>query len=479
MKGSATLLAAQGIAILSYFVAQRLILSTLTKEANGILFAERRMVDMFLIIAVDLGLNIIAVRRASQAHDQGGTHSGTVLSSVVAIRLLLTVPVMLFTLGYGMEAGYSLFDIGMWCAFCLLSSRVGVIRYLYEVPYRYSMRFIVPAISAVLDASLFLALLYFNAANLTPTVIIACYLGGVIPGFVMLVVMDRGQYINVRNVSWNEMRSIAMEAIPVASMIMLSTIHDKVDTLMLGWWSPHEQIGIFGAASISIAPIITIVPSVVTLTFMPLLARLVVSNREECEKYVHVLIRGLSLFAVVVSAVLSILTPEVIELMSKGRYAENTLHFAIFLWLPMPIYIVAIAQDAIVTLGLARKSVLIGTSLALSTVIVGALLIPMYAALGATITKIASVCIGATTSLLLLKPMIAGGLNRRFVASLLTPIAVGVTGFIVLPMIMQRWLAAPLNGTLVILTALLVGLFSVADVRHIRTVLKSRIAGRS
>lgn len=479
MRGSVTLLAAQGISILSYFVAQRLILSTLTKEANGILFAERRMVEMFLIIAVDLGLNIIAVRRASQAHDQGGSHSGVVLSSVVAIRLLLTVPVVLFTLVYGLQAGYSLYDIAMWCTFCLLSSRVGMIRYLYEIPYRYSLRFIVPAFSAVLDATLFLTLLYYNAANLTPTVIIACYLGGVIPGFVMLVVLDRGQFINFKNVRWKEMRSIAVEAIPVSGMIALSTIHDKIDTLMLGWWSPHEQIGIYGAASISIAPIITIVPAVITLTFMPLLARLVVSNREECEKYVQVLIRGLTLLAVVVSAVSSILAPEVIQLMSNGRYAENTLHFALFLWLPMPIYIVTLALDAIVTLGFAKKSVLIGASLVLSTVIVGVLLIPMYAALGATVTKIASVCIGATTSLLLLKPMIAGGLNRRFVASLLTPIAVGITGFVILPLVMQRWIAAPLNGVLVILTALLVGLFSVADVRHFQIVLKSRVKGKS
>ena len=66
LTGGMSLLMAQGTMLVLTFLAQRIILSTLTKEANGFLFAERRFVDLFVIMAVDFGMNGIIMRRAVQ-----------------------------------------------------------------------------------------------------------------------------------------------------------------------------------------------------------------------------------------------------------------------------------------------------------------------------------------------------------------------------------------------------------------------------
>jgi hypothetical protein len=85
LTGGAALFTAQAVTMVIYFLAQRIILSTLTKEANGVLFAERRFVDLFVILLVDFGMNIVAMRRMVQQPER----AANILSSTVAFRVVV------------------------------------------------------------------------------------------------------------------------------------------------------------------------------------------------------------------------------------------------------------------------------------------------------------------------------------------------------------------------------------------------------
>ena len=141
LSGGASLFAAQGLAMVVYFLAQRIILSTLTQEQNGLLFAERRMTDLMILMIVDFGLNGIAMRRMIQFPDR----AREILSSVAAFRIALWVPASIITLIYASSAGYLLLDVALWSGFLMMTSRAGLLRYNYELPMRSNMRFFIPA----------------------------------------------------------------------------------------------------------------------------------------------------------------------------------------------------------------------------------------------------------------------------------------------------------------------------------------------
>ncbi|MCO6466959.1 MAG: oligosaccharide flippase family protein [Bradyrhizobiaceae bacterium] len=470
--GSVIVFVSQVVSMLIYFVGQRMILSTLTKEENGVLFAERRLVDLLLICLVDLGLNITVLRKTAQnPKDQG-----KILASASAVRLVLLAAVVIIAVLSGVGFGYSAIDIVVWCIYNVVSSRVGLIRNFMGMPYRNTLRFVVPTATAVLDAVLFLGLLAFMPWDMSTTSIIACFTLGALPGLVIMLVLDKDRYFTLKNVDWPEARSIVKETLPVAGMVILVAIHDKIDAMLLALWSSAEQVGIYGAAYISISPLLSL-PFTVLTAVVPLIAKLAAIDRAESERYTHTVLRGLVALAILCSSVASILTPAFIQLVSKGRYADDAMYFATFLWLPLPIFILGFVQEAIVALGYSRGTLTIGVTLVVSTVVSCVLLIPPHAALGATIAKVFSVVVGAVVCLMIMRRITTNRITVRFISSMMVTTTAGLAGFFVLPQLLPMWWAAIVNGLIVGAVAMATGLLKTSDVRLISSAMRSRFEG--
>lgn len=470
LKGSAMLFMSQGMTMVLYFLAQRIVLSTLTKEENGVLFGERRFVDLVLILLVDFGMNGVAMRRMVMHPDR----AQAILSSTVAFRLMMWIPATLICLGYAAVFGYSQVDVFVWCAFLLLSSRSGLIRYTYELPFRSKVRFGWVAILSILDALIFLVIVWLWRDSLTPSSVILAFAISAVPGFLFMLIYDRGRAVNLRAVDFTEIKTLVKESLPVILALVFVHVHDKIDAMLLQWFTDARELGIYGAAYVSLAPLTSTVPLAASMAIIPVIARLAKDDWAECQRYAITGFRFLVLIALMACTMLSVLTPYVIELVSKGVYADDSLHFFLFLWMPLPIFILVYVQELTVALGRQKANVPIAGTLAAVTVIGGLLVIPTWHSIGAVWVKLAAVMSGAIVAVVLFRRILQSGLTLQFIGSMLIVSAVGVVSAITMPMVMPNVLASVAAGAATLTSAFVVGLVRKTDVGLVRKILSAR-----
>ena len=453
-----------------YFFAQSIILSTLTKEENGLLFTERRIADLLLIFLVDFGLSSVVMRRMIQFPDR----AKSILSSAVVYRFLLWIPATAISIGYAAVAGYSILDVSIWCGFLLISSRTGLLRYLYELPYRSKVRFGIPAIVTILDAVLFLSLIYLWSDSLTPTRVIIAFAVTAIPGFLVILLLDRGRYVNLRFFNRGELKMIIKEALPVLIAIIFMHVHDKIDALMLAWYSPASEVGIFGAAYITLAPLIGTFPMALAMAVVPVISRLAKEDWQESVKYAFTGLRFLTTLGIVICSAVSTLAPFIIQLVSKGRYADNVLHFYVFLWTPVPIFLLVYIQELNVAFSKQKLNIPITATLAGLTIVGGLILIPELDALGAIFTKLASVSIAGIVAVWVFRAILKQGIDLQYVLGTLLTLVTGVATSIGLAKLMPMWPAAMTSALLTLVAAFLFRLIQMKDLHMIRRIVQQK-----
>jgi O-antigen/teichoic acid export membrane protein len=341
------------------------------------------------------------------------------------------------------------------------------------MPYRAKMKFFVPALYSVMDAVLFLALIWWWRNELDPSRVIIAFTLTAIPGFLLMFLSDRGRMIRLRFVEVAEIRTLLREALPVIVAFVFLGLHDKADALLMDWLSTDKELGIYGAAFTSLAPFIGTIPFTLAMTMVPAISHLAKEDPVRSHRYSMTALRIMIVGAVILCAVASPLAPFFIDVVSKGRYANNVIHFFLFLWMPLPIFILAFTQDLMNAYSKQRDYVYVAVTLATLTVAAGLLLIPWLHALGATIAKLISVATGAAVALWLFRRILREGITLTFVTSVVVLTIVGVTASVFLPTVMSMWAAAALCGGITLATSFGLGLLRWKDLTLIRTMLGS------
>ncbi len=467
LSGGLWIVLTQVCVFLISFLAQRVILSTLTKDTNGLLAVERRIADLILIMIVDFGLNGIAMRRLVQFPDR----ANEILSSLVAFRMALLIPATLICLTSAYASGYSIADVAMYCIFLGISSRTGLIRYALELPFRAKVRYTLVSATSILDALLFAGLVFVWQGQLSPSVVIQALLLSAIPGFLIFVFAGGSHGIRPRFVSFPEMRTQVMEAMPVLLTLVLMNVHDKIDTLMLGWFTTPEQVGVFNAVYSTMAPITSTIPYAFALAMAPVIARLAIDDFAACRRYAFTGLRFLLVIAVCTSATVSVLTPFIIEFVTKGRYSDNQTHFFMFLWMPVPIFLLVFVQDLNVAMGHQSRNIAVAWTLFLGTVVLGFAIIPVYGAYGAIVAKLLTLVVASSFAVVLFTRILKQPLPLALVLRVLALIAVGVAASNFMPNVLPTTLAAITSLAIVLIVTALLGIVDKSDVLKVKSLL--------
>lgn len=453
--------------VLISFLAQRAILSTLAKDENGLLFVERRIADLILIIVVDFGLNGIAMRRLVQFPER----TNEILSSLIAFRVAMLVPATLVCLVSAYISGYNIADIAMYCVFLGISSRSGLIRYALELPFRSKVRYTLVSATTILDAVLFAGLVLLWQDRLSPSVVIQAMLLSAIPGFVIFLLAGETHRIRPRFVSRAEVRTLVVEAMPVLATVVLLNVHDKIDALILGWFTTPEQVGVFGAAYAALSPISTTIPMALALAMAPGIARLAIDDFAMCRRYAFTGLRFLLVVAVGMSAVLSVLTPFIIEFVTKGRYSDNQAQFFMFLWTPVPIFLLGFIQELNIAMGYQKRNIPVAWTLFLGTVLLGFAIIPAYGAYGAIVAKLFTLIVAAGVAIVSFTRILSQPLPLSLVIRVFVLIGVGVVASNVLPNVLPMTLAAISSLAIVLVMTALLGIVDKSDVFKVKSLL--------
>jgi O-antigen/teichoic acid export membrane protein len=465
----------QILTLLLVFIAQRIILSTLDPTSNGTLFLERRLTEVIVGIMADFGMNGIVVRRVAQEPER----AQQILASAFYVRLALWSVCTLIVGLAGLFSQLALADVILWAIYMLIASRTALLRYTLETRLRAASDFRMPSLLAVADALLFVALIAFWRDVLSPSVVIQAFVLSAIPGFAVLIAIDRGRSTSWSNASGMEMRAIVSEALPVVAATILLAVHDKIDAFLVESFSGRAHVGVLGAAYTTLGPLLAVIPMAVSYAAMPDVARLLKSDESKGLDVAVGVMRHLLLISLIVTAAATIIMPVFVNIVTKGRYLQSLDLFIWFVWSAPFVALLVYAQELSVALGRQRNLLRIAAALVVSTIGFGAILIPGMSALGAVVAKIITSVVGAGVSLYLLQRTLSGRTGAWFVLQCLfvTLLAAGAAWGLAdtsagaststpthLLMLFVRMLAA---AAVVVIGALGVGLLTRADVARL------------
>ena len=469
VSGSLWMIGSQALVLGLMFIAQREILSSLSKEANGVLFFQRRVIDFLMVVLVDLGMNGILIRRIVHEHHR----ASEILSSAIALRLIMALVATLVGAGVAVYNGYSPIDSAVWAVYVFISARTTLGRYVLEVPFRTTGRFNVVSALGVLDAVLFTIGIWFMREQLSPSTVILVYALAALPGFLVIGIARKEARIRPKYVSVREIRSLLVESLPIIVAVGLIAVHTALDTVLLETFGSARDVGILGAVYAAIGPFLVVIPQAVSLAFMPEIARQA-SAVERRDVSIVAMLRVLVVISACCAAAGVPLLPMFVELVSSGRYSTDINVFTWFLWSAPLAAIVVFVQEIAVTLGHQRRNVAIAGVLVLATAIFGILWIPGMLSLGAVVARLSTLAVGAVYCVWLLYRFMAKPVDLWVLARIVIVIggSMGVSYALAeLPIAPFIASAGALLGTCGIAVA--VGLVGADDLRHVRSRLRS------
>ncbi|MFM8771767.1 MAG: oligosaccharide flippase family protein [Candidatus Kapaibacterium sp.] len=400
----------QILSLVLVFVAQRLVLSSLDPESNGTLFLERRITEVIVGLLADFGMNGIVVRRVAQ----DPSRATEILSSAFYVRLTLWSACTLAVTAAGWASTLHITDVLLWCVYMLIASRAALLRYTLETRLRAASDFRLPSLLAVLDAAIFAALITLWRSSLTPTVVIQAFVLSALPGFLILLFIDKGRSTTWSKASRSEMASIVREALPVVSATLLIAVHDKIDAFIVESFAGRAHVGILGAAYTTLGPLLAVIPMAVSYAAMPDVARLIPTDEGRGLDVAMGVMKHLLVISLLVTSVATVVMPVFVDLVTKGRYLDSVNQFIWFVWSAPFVAVLVYAQELSVAIKRQKNLVRIATVLVASTVGFGLLLIPSMQSLGAVIAKIITSVVGAAVSLWLLHATLGTRLSLMF-----------------------------------------------------------------
>lgn len=469
VSGSLWMIGSQVFVLGLMFIAQREILSTLSKEDNGVLFFQRRIVDFLMVVLVDLGMNGILIRRV--VHEP--QRASEILSSAFALRSSMAIAVVILGGAGAVVSGYPPIDAAVWGVYVFIAARTTLGRYILEVPFRTTGRFNLVSALGVLDAVLFTIGIWIMRDQLTPSTVIATYAVGAIPGFVVLLIARAGVRMRLRDVSSTEIRALLKESLPIIVSVGLLALHTTLDTLLVEAFGTSRDVGILGAVNAAVGPFLVVVPQAVSLVFMPEVARRV-HDVERRDGSILDMLRALVVFSTCFAVAVVPFLPLFVEVVSAGRYAPDIDAFVWFVWTAPLAAVVVFVQEVAITLGHQRRNIAIAIVLVIATAVFGLTFIPELLSVGAVIGRFCTLALGGLYCIWLLYRFMAKPVDLWLVAKIVVMVGGSVCmSWFLAGSSISPWSASGVAIFCALALAALMKLVGVEDVRYVLSRLRS------
>jgi len=468
LSGTAISLGAQVIGYILYFFAIRAILSGLSKEENGVLFGIQRIAEFILALGVEAGMNTVVLRKIVQNEED----ADVILATFAKMRFMLwlVASALLAVVGWiFIPEHLSLMLI--WSVYSLIAAKSILWRFVFELRYRAHTNLLPVYLLGLLDTLLFLAVIYFIPQPLNAEYIIVGFCLSAIPGFVILVLLTGDWKLLKIPFSKKIAGEIFKSSMPVMIAFVMMQVHDKSDAFFLQYFKGEEELGIFGAVYRMLPPLLA-VSMTLTTVLTPSIARFHLTDMERCKRYIFGGIKILLYFGGLLSVVLSANTGFIIQALSDGRYSDSYLQFFVFLWLPVPVYLIVFLFDVNIVLGRERNNFIITATEAGLSIITNLLLTPHYASLGTVFSKLVTLIIATAVTLWLLKDFLRELVTFGFFARFSIALISGLSSSYLLPQIMPQFAASFVGGGIYLAMLMLAGALQRHDVAIIQHFLK-------
>ncbi len=452
LAGSAVVFAAQMINTLLMILAQRAILSTLPKDANGDFYWVQRLVDLAIVVFVELGMAQVAGRMIIHQPQRADDIMGT----FIKLRSMLWLLVSAATLGAMLIYKPGVFDLTLLTLlFYLVAGRTGVMRMVFETRRRSRTDLTLISALSVLDMLLFTILVIIDQPNLTPERVMLWMLIAALPGFVWMVLVSGDVKRIFSNFNLGITRQFLHECAPIFMASIFMQVAEKAEIFFFDLYSTSTETGIYGAASKVYLPFLVVVVSFTT----GLYASVARFHKEDPERANRMIYRGLKvllLLAVGLSMLTSAAAPWIIHFLTKDQYADNLVHFQLFPWTSFAVFVVHYVMFMHITIGTQRRNNWIAIALLISSAAAHIVFTSQFEALGAIVARIIANLITAGVALYTLRDVFNGerlrGLLLNVGALALISAAATWYGLQILPTAAAVLAALPIFVLFVVLT---------------------------
>ncbi|MEK7534907.1 MAG: flippase [Patescibacteria group bacterium] len=434
MSESRKLVANAGIQIIGRFLTLLISLVTLSYIANHLLFegsalkgyGQYTIVLTYISIigaTADLGLFTLVVREITGKRPEV---AGRIVGSALVFRFLLMLATLLILGGLYNFLPYDGvvkqgIILGVVIAFLMLFSQA--IATIFQANYL-SGRIVVSEIIGRLVMAILTIYFLRQGLGLIP-VIVANLIGNV----VLLVV----SYLLSRTVSPIKIQfdfSLWKQTLPefwsIAVVTLLGLVHFRLDSLILSFYKPVTDVGIYGVAY-RIFDIILVIPAIFAANLLPILTRLNDTNRKTEIAQLIKRSTGL-LFAAsfALGAAIMILAPWIIVFVTSADFTASALPLRILTSAFIFLFLTTIYAGTAIALR-EQKRLIGGYCLVVMVdIILNIILVPRFSYIGAAATTVTSEVVLMVYSFFLLTKLLPIQL-RQLPIGLMTVFAVAVS----------------------------------------------------
>ena len=248
------------------------------------LFAVALQVVALTSMISDFGIGPVIMRRLALAPGR----AMSILLEATSSRLLLFIPTWLLSVAVALALDSSaqfLLLVHVMLLNVLISARLPVIRGTFEAFYRSQSRMAFPTVTMAVDSLLLLAaVLVVPASFRDPVTAMMLYTGSNLIGAALLLggSVRFARRINTEpvRVRFAGMRELVTASAPLAVYLMFNALHMSMETLYLKLFHGDAAAGIFTAATRILTPL-AVFPTIIAISAAPLIAKASATNERQ------------------------------------------------------------------------------------------------------------------------------------------------------------------------------------------------------
>lgn len=217
---------------------------------------------------------------------------------------------------------------------------------------------------------------------------------GVVGAILLAVLVRRGPACRVVKANISRAQSLLKDAWPLMLSGMTIMVYMKIDQIMLGQMIGDEAVGIYSAA-VRISEVWYFLPMIVVSSAFPALVEAKKRGDAEYKDRMQMLCDLMALISIVIALLVSVLSTSLVDALYGGEYSEAGLILTIHVWAAVFVFL-GVASSNWYTIENRMQLALQRTALgAIVNVILNALLIPSYGAVGAAAATVAAHAVAA------------------------------------------------------------------------------------
>lgn len=366
-------------------------------------------VTMFGVIG-DWGMTLIGVRESSRRLEQVGEIVGNILvvRFLLAIIAILVSNIVIYTLPYSQE-------IRILVGICSLTLLALSIKTSFQIIFNAKLRMEFFAISEVAANALAIFLVAFLVATRAslPMIMVAFLIGQFFAAVIAWILGLRLSNIRL-SLFGKETVFLLAESLPMGAILVLFTVYNRIDTVLLAYFKGEVAVGLYGAAY-RIFEVLVLGAAYFANSILPLISNLAMSDRHKLKIVYEKAMVVLLLMGGFVAIVNFILAPIGIAVVAGDRFTGSVLALQILSLALIVSYLNHLNGYTLIALGKQWHSLSIAIVALIVNLALNIWLIPLFSLYAAAGITFVTETIIAVLSFLVIKKIIGVRMSISFI----------------------------------------------------------------